>query len=151
MKKNACSTCLMVLIFWVLFASAAMGQGKPAKYDTREYWVSVLDRLSRSFQSERKNAKSGDACGSAPQERPRAQPLYSPGGLRTSAHRLLNRTSPPAACIFAQWHCSRSVCRALTPSGMRRLKRGHRKESGWGKIVWQTTLSRRNEQVHMPR
>ena len=46
MKRNIISTCLLSLLFIIVFGSAAMSQGKPAQYDTRAYWVSVLIKIA---------------------------------------------------------------------------------------------------------
>ena len=46
MKKNIFSTCLLPFVLIILFGSSAMSQAKPAKYDTREYWVSVLVKIA---------------------------------------------------------------------------------------------------------
>jgi len=46
MKKNIFSTCIMSFVFLVLFAFSAISQQKPAKFDTREYWVSVLIKIA---------------------------------------------------------------------------------------------------------
>jgi hypothetical protein len=46
MKGNIFSTCLLLPVFTMLSGFSAMSQGKPAKFDTREYWVSVLVKIA---------------------------------------------------------------------------------------------------------
>ncbi|MFI5130204.1 MAG: DUF2264 domain-containing protein [Chitinophagales bacterium] len=46
MKRNVFSTCLMFLVFVIPWGFAAMSQEKPAHYDTRAYWVSVLVKIA---------------------------------------------------------------------------------------------------------
>jgi hypothetical protein len=46
MIKNFSSTSLILVVFLLLFGFSAMSQEKPAKYNTREYWVSVLIKVA---------------------------------------------------------------------------------------------------------
>ncbi|MES2777352.1 MAG: DUF2264 domain-containing protein [Bacteroidota bacterium] len=46
MKRIFFPTCLMPLIFILLFSPGAISQGKSNHYDNREYWVSVLTKIA---------------------------------------------------------------------------------------------------------